>query len=168
MTAQDLFKAGQAGEGGSLFRQTGLENAQQLVGLGSLDWRRDVALAGWNAQEAQKNRDWQTEMSNTAYRRAVADMKAAGLNPAMMYGSSAASASTPSGATSSGSRSSSGASPLISLLAGVVTSAMSLAGSTAKAAISANSAREIAKMPSTVTLIDGDGVVRGWRRTYKG
>lgn len=54
----------------------------------------------FNAQEAQKNRDWQTEMSNTSYQRSVADMRAAGINPALAIGNSSG-ASTPSGSTAS-------------------------------------------------------------------
>lgn len=49
-----------------------------------------------NIAENQKNRDFQQQMSSTAYQRASTDMQAAGLNPAMMFGSGSA-ASTPSG-----------------------------------------------------------------------
>lgn len=57
-------------------------------------------VTAWNASEAQKNRDFEAFMSNTAYRRAVADMRLAGLNPALMF-NSATSASSPSGSVAS-------------------------------------------------------------------
>lgn len=56
----------------------------------------------FNAEQAEISRNWQEQMSNTTYQRSVADMQAAHLNPALMYGSAGASAA-PSGATASGS-----------------------------------------------------------------
>lgn len=53
----------------------------------------------YNAKEAQKLRDWQEYMSNTAYQRAMLDMKAAGLNPILAYQQGGA--STPGGSAAS-------------------------------------------------------------------
>lgn len=53
----------------------------------------------WNYALQLQNQQWQAEMSNTAYQRGVKDMKAAGLNPAMMFGGKGDAASSPSGGT---------------------------------------------------------------------
>lgn len=52
----------------------------------------------FNAQQAQKQMDFQAEMSNTAHQREVKDLLAAGLNPILSANNGA---STPSGASSS-------------------------------------------------------------------
>lgn len=86
----------------------------------------------FQAAQAQKAMDYQTRMSNTAYQRAMADLKAAGINPKMV--AQLGGASTPSGVAGSGAQASGHAASMsmanTSALAGVletyITSANSL------------------------------------------
>lgn len=55
----------------------------------------------FNKGEAQNNRDWQEEMSNTSIQRRMEDLRAAGLNPLLAVNSASSGASTPAGAQAS-------------------------------------------------------------------
>lgn len=61
----------------------------------------------FNAKEAQKLRDWQENLSNTSYQRAMKDMLAAGLNPILAYQQGGA--GVPSGSSASANAASSNA-----------------------------------------------------------
>ena len=74
---------------------TGTIAAAGLTGLANLFGGERANSA--NAKQAQLNRDFQERMSNTSYQRATADMRAAGLNPALAYQQGGS--STPGGAT---------------------------------------------------------------------
>lgn len=56
----------------------------------------------FNAAEAQKNREWQEYMSNTAFQRQVADLEKAGINPYFALSGGGATVGSGSSASSNG------------------------------------------------------------------
>lgn len=67
------------------------------------DWNERMweKQAAFNAEQAQIQRDWQTQMSNTQYQRAVKDMSSAGLNPILAVTGGGVGTNVPGGATAS-------------------------------------------------------------------
>lgn len=73
------------------------QNAKNADKANALQYKIFQEQQAFNSAEAEKQRAWETEMSNTAYSRARQDMENAGINP-ILLGNSAQAASTPTGA----------------------------------------------------------------------
>lgn len=128
-SARAFSSGGVSGSGSVPASASGISSAPSISSFdpnGVLE--RAVSLAdansAFNAGEAQKNRDWQERLANTAHQREVADLIAAGLNPVLSV-TGGAGAVTPSGATASAD--SSGVSALTSVLNSVLSTNATLA-----------------------------------------
>lgn len=78
----------------SMLKQMGY-NTLQAIMQGVYNHIENSVAMNYNSAEALANREWQEHMSNTAYQRAVEDMRKAGLNPILAFSNGGA--STPGG-----------------------------------------------------------------------
>lgn len=97
----------------------------------------------YNSAEAEKSRNWQAQMSNTSYQRAVEDLKKAGLNPVLAAFNGGA--STPTGATASGSS-------FTGQKAEVDTNLLGLYGSLMQVMMNNETSKDIAKIQAETAL----------------
>lgn len=85
----------------SMLQQMGY-NTMQAITQGIYNHIENTAAMNYNSAEALANREFQERMSNTAYQRAVEDMKKAGINPILAFANGGASTPGGSAATISG------------------------------------------------------------------
>lgn len=141
-----------SGSSGSWYDQLqAISESNNAFNLAQVD-----AVNAFNAGEAQKNRDWQERMSNTAHQREVKDLIAAGLNPILSAGGQGA--ITGSGAVASGQKAvadNTFGSGLISLMSSM---------------ISASSAANVAKTYAAAQMYSADSQAHtqaNYQRTWK-
>lgn len=97
----------------------------------------------FNANQAQLQRNWETQMSNTAHQREVADLQASGLNPIL---SANGGATVPTGGTASNANFNGADTTLISALSSILASTLSANATMTASAINAQAQRDTANI----------------------
>lgn len=143
---------------------------KQLMDLQNAETRNLMQWSmDYNTSSAKEQRDWEEKMSNTAYQRAVADLRSAGLNPILAYTNGAA--QTPSGATASP-VSGSGAGGSVGTYSGAsyhINDTMSLLGATLGTIgqfINSGKAAETGTKLDKAILNVGDSIVNAFKSTF--
>lgn len=106
--------------------QAQIEQAQKQMDFQKAAAERQMEFG---QKSADKSMDFQERMSNTSMQRKLEDMKAAGINPILMYNQGGA--STPSGATATGVGVSGAQASIENELSGVTSSAVAMRRATA-------------------------------------
>lgn len=143
---------------------TGLANAEGKMTdqqMSAFNAQQAQIARDFNSVEAAKQRAFEERMASTQYQRAVADLKAAGLNSALAYSQGGAAVPSGSSASSGGSAHSSSSGSI-----GLIRSLVSGLTSVAKIAIQANSGMKLAQL-STITDKQNLGYGRTRTTTWK-
>lgn len=121
----------------------------------SNDYNHNEAYYAWQREEqsAQNNRDWQTQMSNTAMQRSVADYEKAGFSSlAALQGGGA---STPSGSSASSSPARAGEKTGASGMLGIINSVANAIGLGLNTAVGMKNASALAKSADAKLITAG-------------